>query len=70
MVQIKEMTESDDTAAFEANLTLLYGIETLNQAHQLLSREEQFFGLCTLGPNMEGSMMHQRLLEAYGKVWH
>ncbi|HYN54814.1 MAG TPA: 30S ribosomal protein S12 methylthiotransferase accessory factor YcaO [Methylotenera sp.] len=70
IVQIKEMAESEDTAAFEANLTLLYGTETLQQAHKLLNREEQFFGLCTLGPNMEGSMMHQRLLEAYGKVWH
>lgn len=69
IVQIKEMAESEDTAAFEANLSLLYGTETLQQAHKLLNREEQYFGLGLLGANMEGSVMHQRLLEAYDKVW-
>ncbi len=69
IVQIKEMAEAEDTAAFEANLTLLYGTETLQQAHKLLNREEQYFGLGMLGANMEGSMMHQQLLAAYGKVW-
>lgn len=69
IVQIKEMAEPDDTAAFEANLTLLYGAKTLQQAHKLLNREDQYFGLDMLGANMEGSAMHQRLLEAYGKVW-
>ena len=68
IVQIIEMAESEDTAAFEANLTLMYGTETLQQAHKLLNREEQFFGLGTLGANMEGSVMHQSLLEAYRKV--
>jgi ribosomal protein S12 methylthiotransferase accessory factor len=63
------MAESEDTVAFEANLTLLYGAETLQQAHRLLNRQEQYFGLGTLGANMEGSVMHQQLLEAYGKVW-
>ncbi len=70
IVQIKEIAESKDTANFEANLTLLYGAETLQQAHQLLNRKEQYFGLETLGANMEGSVMHQRLLEAYAKVWN
>ena len=70
IVQIKQMTTSEDTAAFEANLTLLYSAETLQQAYKLLNREEQYFGLGVLGPNMEGSAMHQRLLEAYGKVWN
>ncbi len=69
IVQIKEMADSEDTAAFEANLSLLYGAETLQQAHKLLNREEQYFGLGLLGANMEGSVMHQHLLEAYGKVW-
>jgi ribosomal protein S12 methylthiotransferase accessory factor len=69
IVQINEMADSENTTAFEANLTLLYGVETLQQAHKLLNREEQYFGLGTLGANMEGSAMHQSLLEAYGKVW-
>lgn len=51
------------------NKSYLYGTETLQQAHKLLNREEQYFGLGTLGANMEDSVMHQRLLEAYGKVW-
>lgn len=54
---------------FEANLTLLYGTESSQQAHKLLNGEEQYFGLGTLGANMEDSVMHQCLLEAYAKVW-
>lgn len=69
IVQIKEMTESEDTATFEENLALLYGTETLQQAHKLLNREEQYFGLGMLGTNMESSLMHQSLLKAYSKVW-
>jgi ribosomal protein S12 methylthiotransferase accessory factor len=69
IVQIKELADSEDSAAFEANLSLMYGTETLQQAYKLLNREEQYFGLGMLGANMEGSAMHQRLLEAYGKVW-
>lgn len=68
LVQLQELAESDDTSAYEANLTLLYGAETLQQAQQLLSGNEQYFGLITLGENMEGSVMHQQLLAAYEKV--
>jgi ribosomal protein S12 methylthiotransferase accessory factor len=68
LVELKELAESDSTAAYDANLRLMYGAETLQQAHRLLSGEERFFGLGTLGANMEGSTMHQRLLEAYAKV--
>ena len=67
IVQIKQVLEH--TAAFEPNLTLLYGTDTLQQAHKLLNHDEQYFGLGVLGPNMEASVMHQRLLEAYAKVW-
>ncbi len=66
---ISDLVQLEDTALFETNLLLLYGAETLRQAQALINREEQFFGLGTLGPNMEGSQMHQRLLEAYRKVW-
>ena len=69
IVQIKDMTDSEDTSAFEANLSLMYGTETLQQAHKLLNREDQYFGLGLLGANMEGSVMHQQLLAAYAKVW-
>lgn len=66
---VSDLVQLEDSAPFEANLKLLYGAETLRQAQALVNREEQFFGLGMLGPNMEGSQMHQRLLEAYRKVW-
>jgi ribosomal protein S12 methylthiotransferase accessory factor len=66
---IEDMVQLEGTKPFEANLQLLYGAETLQQAHKLLKREEKFFGLGTLGPNMEGSVMHTKLLAAYRKVW-
>jgi ribosomal protein S12 methylthiotransferase accessory factor len=69
LVQLKELAQSDSTAAYEANLQLMYGADTLQVAQQLLNRETQFFGLGTLGTNMEGSDMHKRLLAAYRKVW-
>ncbi|OIR12429.1 ribosomal protein S12 methylthiotransferase accessory factor YcaO [mine drainage metagenome] len=68
LVQLQEKLESDDTTPFEANLELLYGADAVRQAHALLSGEDQYFGLGALGANMEGSNMHQRLLEAYRKV--
>ncbi len=67
---VSDLVQLEDPAPFEASLQLLYGTETLRQAQALVNREEQFFGLGTLGPNMEGSQLHQRLLEAYRKVWH
>jgi len=62
-------SKSDNVALFKANLTLMYGKETLAQALRLVNQEEQYFGLGNLGANMEGSKMHQQLLAAYGKVW-
>ncbi|MDI1309502.1 MAG: 30S ribosomal protein S12 methylthiotransferase accessory factor YcaO [Methylotenera sp.] len=69
LVQIEEELENGDTALFEANLTLMYGNETLAQAQRLVNQAEQYFGLGNLGANMEGSKMHQQLLAAYRKVW-
>jgi ribosomal protein S12 methylthiotransferase accessory factor len=66
---IEAMLQLEDTAPFEANLALLYGSDALRQAHALISRQEQFFGLDNLGADMQGSKMHQQLLAAYGKVW-
>ena len=69
MVQIKEELADANVTLFEANLALMYGTETLQQAHRLINREDQYFGLANLGENMEGSHMHQQLLAAYRKVW-
>ena len=66
---IEAMIQLENTAPYESNLALLYGAETVRQASALINQDEQFFGLDTLGPNMEGSTMHQQLLKAYRKVW-
>ncbi len=67
IVQLNE--EMNSSAAFEANLQLMYGAETVQQAHKLIQQKEQYFGLGNLGANMENCKMHQQLLAAYGKVW-
>jgi ribosomal protein S12 methylthiotransferase accessory factor len=41
----------------------------LRQAEALLDGSERFFGLETLGPDMQGSAMHQTLLAAYDKLF-
>ncbi len=66
---IESLLNLDDAANFHRTLTLLYGAETVRQAQALLSRSERFFGLSTLGPDMEGSAMHQTLLAAYDKLF-
>ncbi len=66
---VADLVQLHDVSSFKANLQLLYGNETLERAQALVNQEEIFFGLGKLGPNMEGSQMHQRLLEAYRKVW-
>ena len=69
LVQISVELAHPDPALFKANLKLMYGTQTLNQAEKLLNQTEQYFGLINLGENMQGSRMHQQLLAAYGKVW-
>lgn len=66
---IDAMLQLEDAAPFEAGLQLLYGADTLRLAQDLLDGERRFFGLGMLGPNMEESAIHQRLLQAYRKVW-
>lgn len=68
LVQIQTELETDQQL-FEANLKLMYGAETLQQAQNLINQTEQYIGLENLGANMEASRMHQQLLAAYGKVW-
>ena len=48
---------------------ILHPIRLLQQAHWLIGKKEQYFGIANLGANMEGGVMHQKLLEAYGKAW-
>jgi ribosomal protein S12 methylthiotransferase accessory factor len=67
IVQLNE--EMNNSAAYEANLQLIYGVETVQQAHKLINRKEQYLNLGNLGANMENCKMHQQLLTAYGKVW-
>ena len=68
LIQLNE--EMNSSAPFEANLQLMFGADTLQQAQQLVSGEQQYLGLENLGPNMESCKMHQQLLAAYGKVWN
>jgi ribosomal protein S12 methylthiotransferase accessory factor len=68
LVQIAQDTISGDISLFEANLALMYGEATLQQALSLFNQETQYFGLNDLGNNYEGSKMHQQLLAAYEKV--
>ena len=69
LVQINEELEQSNAALYTANLALMYGVATLQQAQRLIDQTDQYFGLCHLGANMEGSKMHQQLLAAYRKVW-
>jgi ribosomal protein S12 methylthiotransferase accessory factor len=66
---IESLLNLDDTDNYRRSLTLLYGAETLRQAQALLDRSEKFFGLDTLGEDMQGSAMHQTLLKAYDKLF-
>jgi ribosomal protein S12 methylthiotransferase accessory factor len=47
----------------------MFGAETLRQAQALISGDERFFGLETLGADMQGSPMHTNLLAAYDKLF-
>ena len=65
---IENILQLEDVERYDASLRLLFGEKTLKQAYALVNREEQFFGLNTLGTNFEGSEMHRQLLKAYEKV--
>jgi ribosomal protein S12 methylthiotransferase accessory factor len=65
---VSNILQLEDSQAYEANLELMFSKAALKQAKALIARDEQFFGLNTLGPNMEGSQMHRQLLAAYAKV--
>ena len=66
---IENLVKLEDAEPFRRSLALLYGAETLRQAEALLDGSERFFGLETLGSDMQGSAMHQTLLAAYDKLF-
>jgi ribosomal protein S12 methylthiotransferase accessory factor len=65
---IESLLNLGDAAPYGAALQSLYGADALRQAQALLNGEQRFFGLHAPGMALEGCDMHQRLLEAYGKL--
>ena len=63
------MLSVENAGDYRRSMLLLYGAESVRQAEALINRSERFFGLETLGPNYEGSAMHQTLLAAYDKLF-
>ncbi|HEX8610764.1 MAG TPA: 30S ribosomal protein S12 methylthiotransferase accessory factor YcaO [Telluria sp.] len=66
---IESMLNVDDVENYRRSMVMLYGEDTVRQAEALLDRSERFFGLETLGADMQGSAMHQTLLAAYDKLF-
>jgi ribosomal protein S12 methylthiotransferase accessory factor len=66
---IESMLNIEQVEDYRRSLVLLYGAETVRQAEALLDRSERFFGLETLGTDMQGSAMHRTLLAAYEKLF-
>ncbi len=66
---IESMLSVERAGDYRRSMVLLYGAESVRQAEALINRSERFFGLETLGPNYEGSAMHQTLLAAYDKLF-
>ncbi|PHV08881.1 30s ribosomal protein S12 methylthiotransferase accessory protein YcaO [Janthinobacterium sp. BJB412] len=66
---IVKLDEDDESENYTRSLALMFGAETLQLAEALLDGSERFFGLDTLGPDFEGSAMHQTLLAAYDKLF-
>ncbi|MBS4098806.1 MAG: YcaO-like family protein [Sulfuricella sp.] len=65
---IEALRNLEEAGDFQAAVQQLYGAATLKQAQALLDGELRFFGVAAPGMQLEGCAMHQRLLEAYGKV--
>lgn len=66
---IETLINLDESAPYLHALTLMFGAETVRQAQALLAGKDRFFGLETLGADMQGSPMHQTLLAAYDKLF-
>ena len=66
---IESILKVEDVENYRRSMTMLYGAATMRQAEALIDGSERFFGLETLGPDMQGSAMHQTLLAAYDKLF-
>lgn len=62
------LDELESTAACRDALELLHGGDILAQAEAMLAGEQRFFAATAPGPDLRGSAMHRRLLEAYAKT--
>ncbi|MBS1211122.1 MAG: hypothetical protein H6R19_3520 [Proteobacteria bacterium] len=65
---VESLLRLDDDEVYMTALLGLYDQETLDQAMRLLGGEERFFGAASPGTNLEGCVMHSKLLAAYAKV--
>ena len=65
---IESLLNLSHAALYIDALQQLYGVQALQQAQALLTREQRFFGLHSPGLDLKGCDMHQRLLAAYGKL--
>lgn len=65
---IETLLEMEDPEAYTANLALLYGEATLQQARALLAGTMRFWGIQAPTLALHGCQLHQSLLTAYAKV--
>ena len=63
-----KLCDSGEYEPYRASLESLYGETALGQAEALLLRKQRFFGVQAPGRELNGCVLHHRLLEAYGKV--
>jgi ribosomal protein S12 methylthiotransferase accessory factor len=66
---VETVLNLDDAEPYLHSLGLMFGADTLRQAQALIAGDERFFGLDTLGVDMQGSPMHSNLLAAYDKLF-
>lgn len=66
---LEALLRLENATQYERALADLYGAEALTKARKLIAGQDPFFDLCQLGPDLQGSVLHQRLLVAYRKAW-
>ncbi|APW46128.1 30S ribosomal protein S12 methylthiotransferase accessory factor YcaO [Rhodoferax antarcticus] len=64
-----QLADMGDSGPYLDALSLLYGAGPLAQAHALIMQEDRFMGLSAPGMALAGCEMHQKLLQAYDKVY-
>ena len=63
MIQLDDIERSCGDA-----LELLFDAETVATAQAMLEGTQRFFAIAPAGKELKGCALHQRLLDAYGKV--